>query len=152
MPRGGRGKSREPGRKRGRKRESHFMDVAIDGYIRDVALHLWRDVEELTEVHGGDVGRALEEVGSLPLAGPYRPLWQAAWRAHVWPGPPDASEHLFGRMERAVREALLQEREARPAQGDVTIEDTPGYKEFVGRAMDQLLEEASGENEQWDET
>jgi hypothetical protein len=138
----------DPGRKRGRTRQAHFMDVAIDGYIRDVALHCWRDFEALGEAHGGDEARALEETGVFIEMGPYRPLWQSAWRKHVWPGAQPRTEHLFGCMEAAVREALLAEKIQRAEQGDVTIEDTPGYKEFVARAMNQLLEEASGEIEE----
>ncbi len=141
--------NREPGRKRGRKRESQFMDAAIDGYIRDLALHRWRDFEDLSEGHG-DPERALQEAGVFVEAGPYRPLWQEAWRKHVWPGQQPRPMHLFGCMEAAVREALLAEKVQRAERGDDTIEDTPGYKEFVARALNQLLEEASGELENFD--
>ena len=139
----------DPSRKRGRTRQSHFMDVAIDGYIRDLALHRWRDFEDLSETHG-DPERALEEAGAFQEAGPYRPLWQEAWRKHVSPGRQPRPMHLFGCMEAAVREALLAEMAQRAAGGDVTIEDTPGYKEFVARALNRLLEEASGEIEEFD--
>jgi hypothetical protein len=138
------------GRKRGRKSGKEFMDAAMDGYIRDLSLHCWRDFEDLTEAYEHDAERALAETGAFLAAGPYRPLWLEAWRKHVWPGPPQPAEHLFGRMEAAVREALLQEREARAENGDPTIEDTPGYKEFVDRAMTNLLQEASGEIEEID--
>ena len=140
----------DPTRKRGRGRQAHFMDAALDGYIRDVALHRWREFEDLDEAFDHDTERALEEAGAFPQAGPYRGLWVDAWRKHVWPGPEDRTVHLYGRMELAVREALLQERDERAARGDVAIEDTPGYKEFVARAMGRLLEEASGEIEELD--
>ena len=139
----------QPGRKRGKTRQAHFMDVAMDGYIRDVALHRWREFEDLSEAHG-DPERAMEEAGVFPQAGPYGELWQAAWRKHVWPGQQPRPMHLFGCMEAAVREALTAEIAERAERGDVTVEDTPGYKEFVARAMNRLLEEAAGEIEELD--
>ena len=126
------------------------MDAALDGYIRDLALHRWRDFEDLTEQLDHDAERALAEAGTFADAGPYQPLWQEAWQRHVWPGPEQPTEHLFGRMETAGGVALLRERDARSERGDLTIEDTPGYKEFVGRALNQLYEEASGEIEELD--
>ncbi|HEX9844629.1 MAG TPA: hypothetical protein VGC20_17850 [bacterium] len=140
----------DPNRKSGRKREAHFMDVALDGYVRDLALRRWREFEDLSEVYDHDVERALEEAGAFPAASSYRPLWQESWQRHVWPGPEEKTGPLFGRIEAAVREALLRERELRLERGEPTIEDTPGYQEFVGRALGRLLEEASGEIEELD--
>ncbi|HKI99579.1 MAG TPA: hypothetical protein VKB51_13985 [bacterium] len=143
--------NREGGRKRRRRQEGkEFMDAAMDGYIRDLALHRWRDYEDLADVYGSEAPRALEETGAVLGEEPYRALWQAAWQRHVWPGGEDPQMHLFGRMELAVREALLAEQEARAERGDRTIEDTPGYNEFVGRALGNLFHEASGEIEELD--
>jgi hypothetical protein len=141
-------KAWDPNRKSGRGRQAHFMDVAMDGYVRDVALHCWRDFEALSQTPGQDEARAMAEAGAFPTAGAYRGLWQQAWQAHVWPGPPERTQHPFARMEAAVRQAVEQERQARAERGDVTIEDTQAYQEFVARAMNRLLEEASGEIEE----
>lgn len=143
--RGGGGKRRGGGR-----RGAHFMDAAMDGYIRDVALHKWRAFQDLAEAHGGDAERAVAEAGTFPEFAPYHRLWEESWRRHVAPGPSAPGGHLFGRMEAAVREALQAEQAEREMEGDDTIEDTPGYQEFVARAMGQLLEEASGEIEEMD--
>ena len=121
----------------------------MDGYTRDLALRCWREFEDLSEAHG-DPGRALGEIGTFTGAGPYQPLWEAAWQRHVWPAPQDASGPLFGRIEAAIREALLTERTQRAERGEPTIEDTPGYQEFVARALNVLYEEASGEIEELD--
>lgn len=144
------GKGKGKGGKRGRQSGKEFMDAALDGYIRDLALHLWRDYEDLCDVHGEGSPAALSEAGASLGLGPYHALWQEAWSRHVWPGQADAEPHLFGRFESAVREGLLAERDARAERGDLAIEDTPGYKEFVRRAMDNLYMEASGEIEELD--
>ncbi|HUJ76109.1 MAG TPA: hypothetical protein VL359_14695 [bacterium] len=140
----------EGGRKRGRRKEKEFMDAAMDGFIRDIALQLWREYEDLEEAYDHDTQRALEELGAAVGRQPYQELWQSAWRGHVWPHPRDPQAHLFGRIEAAVRVALEQERQARAERGDSTIEDTPGYKEFVSRALNVLYREASGEIEEFD--
>jgi hypothetical protein len=143
----GRGEGR---RKRGRAHGKEFMDAALDGYIRDIALQRWRDYEDLADVYAQDPGRALAEAGAPLGAGPYRELWQEAWRRSIWPGPEGPQEHLFARIERVVRDCLLAEREERVRRGDPAIEDTPGYKEFVSRALNNLYREASGEIEELD--
>lgn len=141
----------DPARKSGRRRQSHFMDAAMDGYVRDVALHIWREYEDLTTARGFGERDALQAMGEFSGAGPYRALWQEAWRQHVLPGMGEGGMPLYGRVETAVRDALREEHAARAERGDVTIEDTPGYKEFVARALGRLLEEASGEIEEMDE-
>jgi hypothetical protein len=140
---------RRGGKKRGRQAGKEFMDAAMDGYIRDLALRCWREFEDLSEAHG-DPDRALGEVGTFTGAGSYRPLWVEAWRRHVWPAPQGPAAPLFGRIEAAVREALLAERAARAEHGEPTIEDTPDYQEFVARALNVLYQEASGEIEELD--
>ncbi len=140
----------DPKRKKGRKRQAHFMDVALDGYVRYVALVMWRRFEDLSEAHAYDGERAMEELAEFPDMGAYAHLWQEAWRAHVWPVPAAPEVPLFGRMEAAVREAVLAERSARVAGDDDALEDTPRYKAFVAQAMDSVLEASAGESEEMD--
>lgn len=140
----------DPQRKKGRRRDAHFMDVVLDGYVRHVALEIFRSFEDLTEAYDQDAARAMEELGAFAGAGDYAPIWQEAWRAHVWPLAGPTETPLFGRIEAAVRQALLAERAARQERGDVTLEDTPLYKAFVADAMDNLLEASMGETEEMD--
>ena len=137
-----------PERKRGKKRQAHFMDVALDGYVRFVALELWRTFEDLSEAYEHDAERAMTELGSFAGAGAYQALWQQAWREHVWPVPQPPAVPLLGRIEAGVRQAVAAERAARLERQDVLLEDTPPYKAFVARAMDSLLEASAGEREE----
>ena len=104
MARSGR---REGGRKKRRQSGKEFMDAAIDGYIRDLALRMFREIEDLDEAYGHDSERVLREAGAALAHKPYGELWKAAWEHHVWPSPQAPEQSLFGRIEGAVREALL---------------------------------------------
>ncbi|MEE8394657.1 MAG: hypothetical protein V3S29_01285 [bacterium] len=138
-------------RKRGKFRNKHFMDVAIDGYIRDMALCKRREVDDLTDAAGLEYAEALVQAGNFPERGAYREIWRQRWQIMVAQPQPAGEEALMGTIEAAVREALLAEIEQRSANADVTIEDTSHYANFIAKAMGQLLEEASGEIEDMEE-
>ena len=61
---------------------------------------------------------------------------------------PGSNEHLFGRIENAVRGAVLEEREIRKQQQKNLLEDSFEYKEFIARQMEHLLFEAGGDIEE----
>jgi hypothetical protein len=130
--------------KRGRRKSKEFMDAALDAYIRDLALQKWREVTDLQESLSVDTARAICDVGNFPERGPYRNIWERWWQTQVAAAavPPDSA--LIGRIEEAVRGALLEEISARQEQGDRPLEDTLGYKTFLDRALDHLLQEEAG--------
>ena len=144
------GRSRGRGRG-GRKKGKHFMDAATDAYIRDVALDRWREVDDLVESAGLNLNEALAEAGQFASKGPYQELWAAWWRQEVLARGAPVPEELMSRIETAVRGALGEEVSRRAAEGQPTIEDTPHYLAFVGRAMDTLLADSEGEIEEFDE-
>jgi hypothetical protein len=55
---------------------------------------------------------------------------------------------LFGKIEFAVRGAVLEERELRQKKSEILLEDSFDYKEFVARQMEHLLHEAGGDIEE----
>ncbi|SVE24739.1 uncharacterized protein METZ01_LOCUS477593, partial [marine metagenome] len=80
--------------------------------------------------------------------GPYREIWQRWWQNTVIETVHDNHEHLYSKIENAVRGAVLEERELRKQQPDSLLEDSNEYKEFIARQMDHLLFEAGGEIEE----
>ena len=144
-----RGRGRGRGRK-GKRKGKEFMDAALDGYIRDQALHKWREVDGLMTGAEIDARQALQDSGDFLERGPYRDLWRRNWLEKFSGVQELAGGTLFAKIEEAVRGAVLEEREER-RQGKVQLlEDSLSYKKFIARNMDQLLEEASGEIEELD--
>lgn len=122
----------------------------MDGYIRDMALDKFREVEDLVETNGMKIPAALRSAAIFPERGPYFKVWGEWWKNEVLAGPKTVvMAKLLGPIEVAVRGALLEERERRVAADEPTIEDTLHYKAFVDRAMENLLDEASGEIEEF---
>ena len=136
--------------KRGRYRASHFMDVALEAYIREVSLSLLRDVMAMVEDSGFSMAEAVKTAEDYLERGPYSGIWKNLWRSNLVSAPPGDHGELFTRIEETVKEAVLQEQQERQKNDDPTIEDTSHYKGFIERAMGQLLEEASGEIEELD--
>lgn len=139
---------RKKGGKKGRRKSKEFMDAALDGYIRHLALVKWREVNDLQESLGVDAAQAIRDAGRFPERDVYRHVWERWWQAQVVPvaAPPDSP--LIGRIEAAVKGALGEEVEARKQQGDTSLEDTLGYKRFLDHALDQLFEEEAGSLEE----
>jgi hypothetical protein len=136
-------------RRGGKRRNAHFMDVALDGYVRDIALAKIREVEDLIETARLEQDAALQSAAVFQERAPYHETWSRWWEREVLSRPGGESmERLAGPIEAAVRGAILEERERRSEEGAPTIEDTLHYKAFVDRVMEMLLEEASGEIEE----
>ena len=141
---------RRRGKKGGRRKGKEFMDAALDGYIRDQALYKWREVDGLMAGAEIDSGQALRESGDFLERGPFRDIWRRNWQEQIRGAQEPSGGTLFAMIEEAVRGAVLEEREERVRREAPLLEDSPSYKEFIARAMEQLLEEASGDIEELD--
>lgn len=144
----GRRRGREPKRKRRKNKE--FMDAALDAFIRDQALGKWREVDGLVGGANIDWAEAVRSSADFPEKGPYHALWRRWWQERVVDRMGDTENHLIALIEEAMRGAVLEEREERKDSQDALLEDSPIYKEFISRAMEQLLFESSGEIEEFE--
>jgi len=142
-------------RKRGKKRNAHFMDAAMEAYIRSEALTKMRELEDCQQTNQMDMAQALASIGNFVERAPYQELWNTQWRIMLEGGESPGGKPpvfdpatVFTEIENTVKEAMMAEQEQRIEQGAPTIEDTKPYKAFIDKAMDQLLEEASGEIEE----
>ena len=142
-------RSRRRGRG-GKRKGRQFMDAAMDGYIRDMALDRWREVDDLISTRAIDLDEAVTEAGRFAARGPYQPLWEGWWRREVTDHGLLEPDNLMERIEAAVRGALHEESAGRAEAGQPTVEDTPHYIAFVGRAMNNLLEDSEGEIEEFE--
>ena len=131
------------GRKKGRNRE--FMDAALDGFIRDQALLLWRDIETYRARGSAESADALKEAGYFGDKGQYEEIWTRHWVGHVLSAADLPEGNLFGCVEAAVRASVTEEREARRTQGDALLEDTDEYNAFIRQTMGKLLAGGFGE-------
>ncbi|MEE2717125.1 MAG: hypothetical protein VX610_06840 [SAR324 cluster bacterium] len=136
------------GKKRGRSKNKEFMDAALDAFIRDQALQKWHEVDGLRSGAKLEAAQAVAASNEFLAKGAYRDLWRDWWRQEVLETEPGTDEVLFGQIEKAVRGAVLEEREARRQEQDALLEDSFVYKEFIARQMDHLLFEAAGDIEE----
>ncbi len=139
---------RDRGRgKRGRVQGKEFMDAALDAYIRFTALRQWRRYEAARAAQPAQPeAQILEQVGRFPDRGLYAEVWQRQWSGTL---AQPSDQPLFGRIEAAVRQAVLEERAARQQRGEPAFEDLPDYNEFINHALGQLMADAGGEHEQF---
>ena len=124
------------------------MDAALDAFIRDQSLQKWNEVEGLREGAEINVMQAVKSSSEFLVKGPYRKIWVSWWKQDVIDHLPGSNEHLFGRIENAVRGAVLEERELRKNEADALLEDSFEYKAFIARQMEHLLFEAGGDIEE----
>ncbi len=124
------------------------MDAALDAFIRDQSLQKWNEVQGLKAGAEVDQKEAVKSSSEFFKKGQYRDIWQRWWQNEVIETGHDNHEHLFAKIENAVRGAVLEERELRKQQPDSLLEDSNEYKEFIARQMDHLLFEAGGEIEE----
>jgi hypothetical protein len=124
------------------------MDAALDAFIRDQSLQKWNEVQGLKAGAEVDQKEAVKSSSEFFKKGQYRDIWQRWWQNEVIETGHDNHEHLFAKIENAVRGAVLEERELRKQQPDSLLEDSNEYKEFIARQMDHLLYEAGGEIEE----
>ena len=139
---------RSRGKKRGKSKNKEFMDAALDAFIRDQSLQKWNEVQGLKAGAEVDQKEAVKSSSEFFKKGQYRDVWQRWWQNEVIEMGHDNHEHLFAKIENAVRGAVLEERELRKQQPDSLLEDSNEYKEFIARQMDHLLFEAGGEIEE----
>ncbi|MDP6431419.1 MAG: hypothetical protein QGI65_03925 [SAR324 cluster bacterium] len=139
---------RSRGKKRGKSKNKEFMDAALDAFIRDQSLQKWNEVQGLKAGAEVDQKEAVKSSSEFFKKGQYRDIWQRWWQNEVIETGHDNHEHLFAKIENAVRGAVLEERELRKQQPDSLLEDSNEYKEFIARQMDHLLFEAGGEIEE----
>ena len=135
-------------KKRGKSKNKEFMDAALDAFIRDQSLQKWNEVEGLREGAEINVMQAVKSSSEFLVKGPYRKIWVSWWKQDVIDHLPGSNEHLFGRIENAVRGAVLEERELRKNETDALLEDSLEYKAFIARQMEHLLFEAGGDIEE----
>ena len=135
-------------KKRGKSKNKEFMDAALDAFIRDQSLRKWNEVEGLREGAEINVMQAVKSSSEFLVKGPYRKIWVSWWKQDVIDHLPGSNEHLFGRIENAVRGAVLEERELRKNEADALLEDSLEYKAFIARQMEHLLFEAGGDIEE----
>ena len=139
---------RSRGKKRGKSKNKEFMDAALDAFIRDQSLQKWNEVQGLKAGAEVDQKEAVKSSSEFFEKGQYHFIWQRWWQNEVIETGHDNHEHLFAKIENAVRGAVLEERELRKQQPDSLLEDSNEYKEFIARQMDHLLFEAGGEIEE----
>ncbi len=134
-------------KKRGKSKNKEFMDAALDAFIRDQSLKKWNEVEGLRSGAEIDSLEAVKSSSNFFEKGSYGNLWKTWWEKDVIKDHSENNEHLFAKIENAVRGAVLEERELRKNQSDFLLEDSFEYKEFIARQMEHLLHEAGGDIE-----
>ena len=139
-------RSREKKRKKSKNKE--FMDAALDAFVRDQSLQKWNEVQGLKAGAEIEQKEALESSSEFFEKGPYREIWKRWWKDKVIETVHDNHEHLYSKIENAVRGAVFEERELRMQQMELLLEDSYEYKEFIARQMNHLLHEAGGDIEE----
>lgn len=135
-------------RRKGRKgRKALFYDLAMDGYIRDMALEKYNEIMDVSEVNDISLADASESAGYFHERVPYHKLWRQRWEEHVLRGGELIPDILMERIEKGIRAGLEDERKARSEEGDKSIEDALHFKAFNDKTMEHLLGEADGEME-----
>ena len=125
-----------------------FMDAALDAFVRDQSLQKWNEVQGLKAGAEIDQKEAVKSSSEFFEKGQYREIWMRWWKHEVIETIDDNHEHLYSKIENAVRGSVLEERELRKQQPDSLLEDSSEYKEFIARQMYHLLFEAGGEIEE----
>jgi len=134
-------------KKRGRSKNKEFMDAALDAFIRDQSLKKWNEIEGLIGGADLDYLEAIKSSSEFFEKGSYGHIWRRIWKQDLIENYSDPKEHLFDKIENAVRSAVLEERKLRKSRSEIHLEDSFEYKEFVARQMEHLLHEAGGDIE-----
>ena len=124
------------------------MDAALDAFVRDQSLQKWNEVQGLKAGAEIDQKEAVKSSSEFFEKGQYREIWQRWWHHEVIGTIDDNNEHLYSKIENAVRSSVLEERELRSQHPDSLLEDSFEYKEFIARQMNHLLHEAGGDIEE----
>jgi hypothetical protein len=134
-------------KKKRRQKDQHFMDAALDAFIRSHALQLWRDFEVYRAKPGSTTASALTETGFFGDKEGYAALWQGHWERTVLTAAALPEQHLYSQFEAAVRAAVTEERQQRHERGDTAFEDLDEYNSFIRRALNSLLAEDPADRE-----
>ena len=124
------------------------MDAALDAFVRDQSLQKWNEVQGLKAGAEIDQKEAVKSSSEFFEKGQYREIWMRWWQNEVIETIDDNNEHLYSKIENAVRSSVLEERELRSQHPDSLLEDSFEYKEFIARQMNHLLHEAGGDIEE----
>ena len=124
------------------------MDAALDAFVRDQSLQKWNEVQGLKAGAEIDQKEAVKSSSEFFEKGQYREIWMRWWKHEVIETIDDNNEHLYSKIENAVRSSVLEERELRSQHPDSLLEDSFEYKEFIARQMNHLLHEAGGDIEE----
>ena len=135
-------------KKRKKSKNKEFMDAALDAFIRDQSLQKWNEVQGLMEGAEIEQKEAVKSSSEFFEKGQYREIWQRWWQDEVIGTADNHQEHLYSKIENAIRCAVLEERDLRGQHPDSLLEDSYEYKEFIARQMNHLLHEAGGEIEE----
>ena len=135
-------------KKRKKSKNKEFMDAALDAFIRDQSLQKWNEVQGLMAGAEIEQKEAVKSSSEFFVKGQYREIWQRWWQDEVIRTADNHKEHLYSKIENAVRSSVLEERELRSQHPDTLLEDSYEYKEFIARQMNHLLHEAGGEIEE----
>ena len=141
-------RDRKRSKKRGKSKNKEFMDAALDAFIRDQSLKKWNEVEGLRSGAEIESLEAIKSSSNFIEKGQYFNIWKSWWENDVIKDHSEKKEHLFAKIENAVRGAVLEERELRKKKSDLLLEDSFEYKEFISRQMEHLLHEAGGDIEE----
>ena len=124
------------------------MDAALDAFVRDQSLQKWNEVQGLKAGAEIDQKEAVKSSSEFFEKGQYREIWMRWWQHEGIETIDDNNEHLYSKIENAVRSSVLEERELRSQHPDSLLEDSFEYKEFIARQMNHLLHEAGGDIEE----
>ena len=124
------------------------MEDELAAFVRDQSLQKWNEVQGLKAGAEVDQIEAVKSSSEFFVKGPYREIWQRWWQDVVIETEHDNHEHLYSKIENAVRGAVLEERDLRRQQPDSLLEDSHEFKEFIARQMNHLLHEAGGDIEE----
>lgn len=129
------------------------MDAVHEAYLRHLVEQIWADLEGV--MNTGKTGEALERevqwITEFEERGPYKAIWQQAWRKYV-PLPLEAQSAyaLMIGIEEAIEVAAQEEEADRQRRGDRSLFDEEECRVFVDEALDKLFREEHGSLEEED--
>ena len=100
------------------------MDAALDAFVRDQSLQKWNEVQGLKAGAEIDQKEAVKSSSEFFEKGQYREIWMRWWQHEVIETIDDNNEHLYSKIENAVRSSVLEERELRSQHPDSLLEDS----------------------------
>lgn len=143
----GEAEERRKGKKQGRKKGQEFPDVAMEAFIRYLALEKWREIQDLREALVGDeLKEALQEAGRFQARGKYQGIWQKHWhRSVVDQLFLQEGGVLFGAIEQAVKASVEEEEAERRRRGDPSLFEERDFRAFMVFSLERLFSEAEAE-------